>query len=141
MAQKVTGIIKLQIPAAKATASPPVGPALGQHGVNIAAFIKDFNARTQAMEGYKIPVVITVYADRSFTFITKTPPTPLLIMKAIGLEKGSGVPNKTKVGSITRAQITEIAKTKIQDLKGATLEAVESQVAGTCRSMGVVVVD
>ena len=141
MAQKVTGIIKLQIPAAKATASPPVGPALGQHGVNIAAFIKDFNARTQSMEGYKIPVVITVYADRSFTFITKTPPTPLLILKAIGLEKGSGVPNKNKVGTITRAQITEIAKTKIQDLKGATLEAVESQVAGTCRSMGVVVVD
>ena len=141
MAQKVTGIIKLQINAAKATASPPVGPALGQHGVNIAAFIKEFNARTQSMEGYKIPVVITVYADRSFTFITKTPPTPLLVMKAIGLEKGSGVPNKNKVGQITRAQITEIAKTKIQDLKGATLEAVESQVAGTCRSMGVVVVD
>ena len=141
MAQKVTGIIKLQINAAKATASPPVGPALGQHGVNIAAFIKEFNARTQAMEGYKIPVVITVYADRSFTFITKTPPTPLLILKAIGLDKGSGVPNKTKVGQITRAQISEIAKTKIQDLKGATLEAVESQVAGTCRSMGVVVVD
>ena len=141
MAQKVTGIIKLQINAAKATASPPVGPALGQHGVNIAAFIKEFTARTQSMEGYKIPVVITVYADRSFTFITKTPPTPLLIMKAIGLEKGSGVPNKNKVGQITRAQITEIAKTKIQDLKGATLEAVESQVAGTCRSMGVVVVD
>ncbi len=141
MAQKVTGIIKLQIPAAKATASPPVGPALGQHGVNIAAFIKDFNARTQAMEGYKIPVVITVYADRSFTFITKTPPTPLLILKAIGLDKGSGVPNKTKVGSITRAQIAEIAKTKMQDLEGATQEAVESQVAGTCRSMGVTVVD
>ena len=109
--------------------------------MNIAAFIKEFNARTQSMEGYKIPVVITVYADRSFTFITKTPPTPLLIMKAIGLEKGSGVPNKTKVGQITRAQITEIAKTKIQDLKGATQEAVESQVAGTCRSMGVTVVD
>ena len=141
MAQKVTGIIKLQINAAKATASPPVGPALGQHGVNIAAFIKEFNARTQAMEGYKVPVVITVYADRSFTFITKTPPTPLLIKKAIGLESGSGAPNKTKVGNITRAQITEIAKTKMQDLKGATLEAVESQVAGTCRSMGVVVVD
>ena len=141
MAQKVTGIIKLQINAAKATASPPVGPALGQHGVNIAAFIKEFNARTQAMEGYKIPVVITVYADRSFTFITKTPPTPLLLMKPIGLAKGSGVPNKNKVGQITRAQITEIAKTKMQDLKGATLEAVESQVAGTCRSMGVVVVD
>ena len=141
MAQKVTGIIKLQINAAKATASPPVGPALGQHGVNIAAFIKEFNARTQAMEGYKIPVVITVYADRSFTFITKTPPTPLLVLKAIGLDKGSGVPNKNKVGNITRAQITEIAKTKMQDLKGATLESVESQVAGTCRSMGVVVVD
>ena len=141
MAQKVTGIIKLQINAAKATASPPVGPALGQHGVNIAAFIKEFNDRTKSMEGYKIPVVITVYADRSFTFITKTPPTPLLILKAIGLDKGSGVPNKNKVGKITRAQITEIAKTKIQDLKGATLEAVESQVAGTCRSMGVVVVD
>ena len=141
MAQKVTGIIKLQINAAKATASPPVGPALGQHGVNIAAFIKEFNARTQNMEGYKIPVVITVYADRSFTFITKTPPTPLLVLKAIGLEKGSGVPNKNKVGQITRAQISEIAKTKIQDLPGATLEAVESQVAGTCRSMGVVVVD
>lgn len=96
MAQKVTGIIKLQINAAKATASPPVGPALGQHGVNIAAFIKEFNARTKDMEGYKIPVVITVYADRSFTFITKTPPTPLLVLKAIGVEKGSGVPNKTK---------------------------------------------
>ena len=141
MAQKVTGIIKLQINAAKATASPPVGPALGQHGVNIAAFIKEFNARTQSMEGYKIPVVITVYADRSFTFITKTPPTPLLILKALGLDKGSGVPNKNKVGNITRAQITEIAKTKMQDLKGATLESVESQVAGTCRSMGIVVVD
>ena len=120
MAQKVTGIIKLQINAAKATASPPVGPALGQHGVNIAAFIKEFNARTQAMEGYKIPVVITVYADRSFTFITKTPPTPLLI---------------------TKAQVTEIAKTKMPDLNCNTLEAAESQVAGTCRSMGVTVVD
>ena len=122
MAQKVTGIIKLQINAAKATASPPVGPALGQHGVNIAAFIK-------------------VYADRSFTFITKTPPTPMLIMKAIGLEKGSGVPNKTKVGTITKAQIAEIAKTKMPDLNCPTLEAAESQVAGTCRSMGVTVVD
>ena len=141
MAQKVTGIIKLQINAAKATASPPVGPALGQHGVNIAAFIKDFNARTQSMEGYKIPVVITVYADRSFTFITKTPPTPMLIMKAINLGSGSGVPNKNKVGTITRAQIAEIAKTKMQDLEGATQKAVESQVAGTCRSMGVTVVD
>ena len=141
MAQKVTGIIKLQINAAKATASPPVGPALGQHGVNIAASIKDFNARTTNMEGSKIPVVITVYADRSFTFITKTPPTPLLVMKAIGAPKGSGVPNKQKVGSITKAQITEIAKIKMPDLNCATLEAAESQVAGTCRSMGITVVD
>ena len=141
MAQKVTGIIKLQINAAKATASPPVGPALGQHGVNIAAFIKEFNARTQAMEGYKIPVVITVYADRSFTFITKTPPTPLLVLKAAGLESGSGVPNKTKVGSLTAAQVTEIAKTKLPDLNVNTLAAAESQVRGTCRSMGITVVD
>ena len=131
MAQKVTGIIKLQIPAAKATASPPVGPALGQHGVNIAAFIKEFNARTQDQAGFKIPVVITVYADRSFTFI----------MKAIGIESGSGVPNKTKVGTITRAQVREIAEKKMPDLNAATLEAAESQVAGTCRSMGVTVVD
>ena len=141
MAQKVTGIIKLQINAAKATASPPVGPALGQHGVNIAAFIKEFNARTQSMEGYKIPVVITVYADRSFTFITKTPPTPLLVLKAAGLESGSGVPNKTKVGSLTAAQVTEIAKTKLPDLNVSDLAAAESQVRGTCRSMGITVVD
>ena len=141
MAQKVTGIIKLQINAAKATASPPVGPALGQHGVNIAAFIKEFNARTQAMEGYKIPVVITVYADRSFTFITKTPPTPLLVLKAAGLESGSGVPNKTKVGSLTAAQVTEIAKTKLPDLNVSDLAAAESQVRGTCRSMGITVVN
>ena len=141
MAQKVTGIIKLQINAAKATASPPVGPALGQHGVNIAAFIKEFNARTKDMEGYKIPVVIPVYADRAFTFITKTPPTPLLVLKAIGLESGSGVPNKQKVGKITKAQITEIAKTKMPDLNCNTLEAAVSQVAGTCRSMGITGVD
>ena len=141
MAQKVTGIIKLQINAAKATASPPVGPALGQHGVNIAAFIKEFNARTKDPEGYKIPVVITVYADRSFTFITKTPPTPLLVLKAAGLESGSGVPNKNKVGTLTAAQVTEIAKTKLPDLNVNSLEAAESQVRGPCRSMGVVVVD
>ena len=141
MAQKVTGIIKLQINAAKATASPPVGPALGQHGVNIAAFIKEFNARTKEQEGFKIPVVITVYADRSFTFITKTPPTPLLVLKAAGLQSGSGVPNKNKVGSITAAQVTEIAKTKLPDLNVNTLEAAESQVRGTCRSMGITVVD
>ena len=141
MAQKVTGIIKLQINAAKATASPPVGPALGQHGVNIAAFIKEFNARTKDQEGFKIPVVITVYADRSFTFITKTPPTPLLVLKAAGLNGGSGVPNKNKVATLTAAQVTEIAKTKMPDLNCHTLEAAETQVAGTCRSMGVTVVD
>ena len=141
MAQKVTGIIKLQINAAKATASPPVGPALGQHGVNIAAFIKEFNARTKDMEGYKIPVVITVYADRSFTFITKTPPTPLLVLKAAGLNGGSGVPNKNKIGSLTAAQVEEIAKTKMPDLNCDSLESAISQVRGTCRSMGVTVVD
>ena len=141
MAQKVTGIIKLQINAAKATASPPVGPALGQHGVNIAAFIKEFNARTKDMEGYKIPVVITVYAARSFTFITKTPPTPLLVLKAAGLNGGSGVPNKNKVGSLTAAQVEEIAKTKLPDLNCVSLESAISQVRGTCRSMGVTVVD
>ena len=137
MAQKVTGIIKLQINAAKATASPPVGPALGQHGVNIAAFIKEFNARTKDMEGYKIPVVITVYADRSFTFITKTPPTPMLVMKAIGLEKGSGVPNKTKVGKITREQLQKIAELKMPDLNAANIDTAISMIAGTARSMGV----
>ena len=141
MAQKVTGIIKLQINAAKATASPPVGPALGQHAVNIAAFIKEFNARTKDMEGYKIPVVITVYADRSFTFITKTPPTPLLVLKAAGLNGGSGAPNKTKVGTLTAAQVEEIAKTKMPDLNCDSLESAISQVKGTCRSMGVTVVD
>ena len=139
MAQKVTGIIKLQINAAKATASPPVGPALGQHGVNIAAFIKEFNARTKDMEGYKIPVVITVYADRSFTFITKTPPTPLLVLKAIGLESGSGVPNKTKVAHISKEALREIAEKKMPDLNAASVEAAMSMIAGTCRSMGVVV--
>ncbi|MDR0889826.1 MAG: 50S ribosomal protein L11 [Oscillospiraceae bacterium] len=141
MAQKVTGYIKLQIPAAKATASPPVGPALGQHGVNISQFIKDFNERTKDQAGFKIPVVITVYADRSFSFVTKTPPTPTLIMKAIGLEKGSGVPNKDKVGKITQAQVREIAEKKMPDLNAASVEAAMAQVAGTCRSMGVVVVD
>ena len=141
MAQKVTGIIKLQINAAKATASPPVGPALGQHGVNIAAFIKEFNARTQDQAGFKIPVVITVYADRSFTFITKTPPTPLLVMKAAGIDKASATPNKVKVASITRAQVREIAEKKMPDLTAATIEAAESQVIGTCKSMGVTIAD
>ena len=141
MAQKITGYIKLQIPAAKATASPPVGPALGQHGVNIAQFIREFNDRTKDQAGFKIPVVITVYSDRSFSFITKTPPTPTLIMKAAGLNGGSGVPNKTKVGSITTAQLREIAEKKMPDLTAATIEAAMSQVAGTCCSMGVTVVD
>ena len=139
MAQKVTGIIKLQINAAKATASPPVGPALGQHGVNIAAFIKEFNARTKDMEGYKIPVVITVYADRSFTFITKTPPTALLIKKACGIETASGVPQRDKVATLSREDLRKIAEQKLPDLNCDTIEAAMSMVAGTCRSMGVLV--
>ena len=122
MAQKVTGYIKLQIPAGKATPAPPVGPALGQHGVNIMQFTKAFNERTQKDMGYIIPVVITVYADHSFTFITKTPPAPVLIKKACGIESGSGVPNKTKVATITRAQLEEIAKTKMADLNAGSLE-------------------
>ncbi len=141
MAQKVTGYIRLQINAAKATASPPVGPALGQHGVNISQFIKEFNERTKDQAGFKIPVVITVYADRSFTYITKTPPTATLVMKAAGLEKGSGTPNRTKVGSITKEQLREIAEKKMPDLNAASIEAAMSMVAGTCRSMGVTVTD
>ena len=141
MAQKVVGYVKLQIPAGKATPAPPVGPALGQHGVNIAAFTKEFNERTKNDMGLIIPVVITVYSDRSFSFITKTPPAAVLIKKECNIESGSGVPNKTKVGSLTAAQVTEIAKTKLPDLNVNSLEAAESQVAGTCRSMGVVVVD
>jgi large subunit ribosomal protein L11 len=141
MAQKVTGYIKLQIPAGKATPAPPVGPALGQHGVNIMAFTKEFNERTQKDIGYLIPVVITVYADRSFSFITKTPPAAVLIKKAIGIESGSAVPNKNKVASITRKQLEEIATTKMPDLNAASLDAAISMVAGTCRSMGVTVTD
>ena len=128
-------------PAAKATASPPVGPALGQHGVNISQFIKEFNERAKDQAGFKIPVVITVYADRSFSFVTKTPPTPTLILKTLGIEKGSGVPNKDKVATITKAQVKEIAERKMPDLTANTIEAAMSQVAGTCRSMGIVVVD
>ncbi len=141
MAQKVTGFIKLQIPAGKATPAPPVGPALGQHGVNIMAFTKEFNERTKAQAGLIIPVVITVYADRSFTFITKTPPASVLIKKACKIESGSGVPNKTKVAKITKAQLKEIAETKMPDLNAASVEAAMSMIAGTCRSMGVEVVD
>ena len=141
MAQKVVGYIKLQIPAGKATPAPPVGPALGQHGVNIMSFTKEFNERTKNDVGLIIPVVITVYADRSFTFITKTPPAAVLIKKALGLESASGVPNKTKVGKITKAQIQKIAETKMPDLNAGSLEAAMSMVAGPCRSMGVEVVD
>ena len=139
MAQKVTGYIKLQIPAGKATPAPPVGPALGQKGVNIVAFTKEFNARTQNQMGMIIPVVITVYADRSFSFITKTPPAPVLIKKAAGIDTASGTPNKNKVASITKAQVEEIAKTKMPDLNAASLEAACSMIAGTARSMGVTV--
>ena len=139
MAQKITGYIKLQIPAGKATPAPPVGPALGQKGVNIMAFTKDFNERTKNQMGMIIPVVITVYADRSFSFITKTPPAPVLIKKAAGIDTASGVPNKNKVGSITLAQAEEIAKTKMPDLNAASLEAAVSMIKGTARSMGVTV--
>ena len=141
MAQKVTGYIKLQIPAGKATPAPPVGPALGQKGVNIVAFTKEFNERTKNEIGMIIPVVITVYADRSFSFVTKTPPAPVLIKKAAGIETASGTPNKTKVASITKAQVEEIAKTKMPDLNAASLEAAMSMIEGTCRSMGVTVVE
>ncbi len=141
MAQKVTGFIKLQIPAGKATPSPPVGPALGQHGVNIMQFTKEFNERTKNDMGLIIPVVITVYADRSFTFITKTPPAAVLIKKAAGIESGSGVPNKTKVASLTQEQLRKIAEQKMPDLNAASVEAAMSMIAGTARSMGVTVVD
>ena len=141
MAQKVTGFIKLQIPAGKATPAPPVGPALGQHGVNIMAFTKEFNERTKDKAGLIIPVVITVYADRSFTFITKTPPASVLIKKACKIESGSGVPNKTKVAKITKAQLKEIAETKMPDLNAASLESAMSMIAGTARSMGITVED
>ena len=141
MAQKVVGYIKLQIPAGKATPAPPVGPALGQHGVNIMAFTKDFNERTKNDIGLIIPVVITVYADRSFTFITKSPPAAVLIKKACKIESGSGVPNKTKVATITKEQLQKIAEQKMPDLNAANLESAMSMIAGTCRSMGVVVED
>ena len=141
MAQKVTGFIKLQIPAGKATPAPPVGPALGQHGVNIMAFTKEFNERTKDKAGLIIPVVITVYADKSFSFITKTPPASVLIKKACKIESGSGVPTKTKVAKITKAQLQEIAETKMPDLNAANLDTAMSMIAGTARSMGVEVVD
>ena len=141
MAQKVVGFIKLQIAAGKATPAPPVGPALGQHGVNIMGFCKEFNERTKNEAGMIIPVVITVYADRSFTFITKTPPVPVLIKKTLGIESGSARPNKDKVAQLTKAQVKEIAEKKMPDLNAASLEAAMSMIAGTARSMGVVVAD
>ena len=141
MAQKVTGYVKLQIPAGKATPAPPVGPALGQHGVNIAAFTKEFNERTKGDAGLIIPVVITVYSDRSFTFITKTPPAAVLIKKACNIKSGSGVPNKTKVATITKDQVREIAELKMPDLNAASVEAAMSMIEGTCRSMGVKVAE
>ena len=141
MAQKITGYIKLQIPAGKATPAPPVGPALGQHGVNIMAFTKEFNERTKNDVGLVIPVVITVYADRSFTFITKEPPAAVLIKKACGIDKASGVLNKTKVAKITKEQVRKIAETKMPDLNAASVESAMSMVAGTARSMGIEVVD
>lgn len=141
MAKKVEGYIKLQIPAGKATPAPPVGPALGQHGVNIVQFTKEFNAKTANQGDLIIPVVITVYQDKSFSFITKTPPAAVLIKKACKIQSGSSVPNKTKVATITKAQVQEIAETKMPDLNAASLESAMSMIAGTCRSMGVVVED
>ena len=141
MAQKVTGYIKLQIPAGKATPAPPVGPALGQHGVNIMAFTKEFNERTKNDIGYIIPVVITVYQDHSFTFITKTPPAAELLKKAAGIQTASGEPNKKKVASVTKAQVREIAEKKMPDLNAASVEAAMSMIAGTARSMGITVTD
>ncbi len=140
MAKKVTKVVKLQVPAGKATPAPPVGPALGQAGVNIMAFVKEFNDRTAQQAGLIIPVEISVYEDKSFTFVTKTPPAPVLLKKAAGVEKGSGEPNKTKVGKITRAQATEIAEMKMKDLNAASVEAATRMIEGTARSMGIEVV-
>lgn len=141
MAKKVVGMVKLQIPAGKATPAPPVGPALGQHGVNIMGFCKEFNAKTANQAGLIIPVVITVYADRSFSFILKTPPAAELIKKACGIEKGSGVPNKTKVAKLSKAKLKEIAELKMPDLNAGSIEAAMKMVAGTARSMGVEIVE
>ena len=139
MAKKVTGYIKLQIPAGKATPAPPVGPALGQHGVNIVQFTKEFNARTADQDGMIIPVVITVYADRSFSFITKTPPAAVLLNKACKIQSGSGVPNKTKVATISKAELQKIAELKMPDLNAANIDSAMSMIAGTARSMGITV--
>src|SRR5881394_2573414 len=137
MAKKITGYIKLQIPAGAATPAPPVGPALGQHGVNIMEFCKTFNARTQRQQDLIIPIVITIFSDHTFTFVTKTPPASILLLRAAGLQKGSGVPNKNKVGTVTKKQVEEIAKTKMPDLNAASLDAAVKTVEGTARSMGI----
>jgi large subunit ribosomal protein L11 len=141
MAKKVKAIVKLQLAAGKATAGPPVGSTLGPHGINIPAFVKEFNEKTAKNAGLVIPVVMTIYADRTFSFVLKTPPAPVLILKACGIEKGSSTPNKVKVANITKAQVEEIAKMKLQDLNAGSLEAACSMIAGTARSMGIVVVD
>lgn len=141
MAKKVSALVKLQVPAGKATPAPPIGPALGQHGVNIMGFCKEFNERTAKQAGLIIPVVITVYQDRSFTFILKTPPASVLIKKAAGIESGSGIPNKTKAGKISKAKVREIAEMKMPDLNAGSIEAAMSMVAGTARSMGISVED
>lgn len=141
MAQKILGFVKLQIPAGKATPAPPVGSALGPYGINLLSFTKEFNERTKGEAGMIIPVVITIFADRSFKFVTKTPPAAVLIKKACGIESGSGVPNKTKVANITKEQIKKIAEQKMPDLNAASIEAAMSIIAGTARSMGIVVVD
>ena len=141
MAKKITGYVKLQIPAGKATPAPPVGPALGQHGLNIVQFTKEFNARTAQMGDVIIPVVITVYADRTYSFITKTPPAAVLLQKACKLQSGSGTPNKTKVATIKRAEVQKIAEQKMPDLNAGSIEAATSMIAGTARSMGIVVED
>ena len=141
MAAKVTGIVKLQIPAGKATPAPPVGPALGQHGVNIGQFTKDFNERTKNDEGMMIPVVITVYADRSFSFITKTPPVPNLLRKACNIDKGSGMPHREKVATISKDEVRKIAELKMQDMNAGSVEAAMNMVAGTARSMGITVAE
>jgi large subunit ribosomal protein L11 len=141
MAQKVTGYVKLQIPAGKATPAPPVGPALGQHGVNIAGFTKEFNERTKNDVGMIIPVVITIYSDRSFSFITKTPPAANLIKKSVGIESGSSVPNKTKVATISKEEIRRIAELKMPDLNATSIESAMSMIAGTARSMGIIVAE
>lgn len=139
MAKKITAVVKLQLPAGKATPGPPVGSTLGPHGINIPGFTKEFNAKTAGQEGLIIPVVMTIYADRSFTFVLKTPPAPVLIKKALGLETASATPNKVKVGKLTKAQLEEIAKTKLPDLNCSSLESAMSMIAGTARSMGVTV--